>query len=147
MERIRQSYDGIKNMVTNVIAFVAGANDDPSNSSLSSGEIVECDSDCSQCCPENQSISLNDSSQNGAAGALRQSCSSLATKSHQDGSQRSKRRKQNSDEGGQSSSSDNKENEVIEINAGNGSKRQSFIGSKSLNEAAGVSKRGKEVSL
>jgi len=59
MDRIRQSYDGIKSMVTNVIAFVAGANDDPSNSSLSSGEIVECDSDCSQCCPE--SISMNDS--------------------------------------------------------------------------------------
>jgi len=53
MDRIRQSYDGIKSMVTNVIAFVAGANDDPSNSSLSSGEIVECDSDCSQCFPEN----------------------------------------------------------------------------------------------
>jgi hypothetical protein len=34
-------------MVNNVIAFVAGPNDDPSNSSLSSGEIVECDSDCS----------------------------------------------------------------------------------------------------
>jgi hypothetical protein len=67
MDRIRQSYDGIKSMVTNVIAFVAGANDDPSESSLSSGEIVECDSDCSQCCPENQSISMQSSSKQGDA--------------------------------------------------------------------------------
>ena len=67
MDRIRQSYDGIKSMVTNVIAFVAGANDDPSESSLSSGEIVECDSDCSQCCPENQSISIHSSSKQGDA--------------------------------------------------------------------------------
>ncbi len=45
MNKIRQSYDGIKNMVTNVIAFVAGNND--SDSSLSSAEVVECGSDCS----------------------------------------------------------------------------------------------------
>lgn len=64
MNRIRQSYDGIKNMVTNVIAFVAGANDEPSDSSASSGEIIQCDSDCSQCCSQDDSgsISMNDSS-------------------------------------------------------------------------------------
>jgi hypothetical protein len=54
MNRIRQSFDGLKSMVTNVISFVAGQNElDPSNnndSSISSGEIVECDSDCSECC-------------------------------------------------------------------------------------------------
>ncbi len=44
MNRIRQSFDGLKSMMSNVIAFVAGANDEDS---LSSGEIVECDSDCS----------------------------------------------------------------------------------------------------
>jgi hypothetical protein len=49
-------------MVSNVIAFVAGNNDE-SDSSLSSGEIVECDSDCSQCASDNQSISMNSSSQ------------------------------------------------------------------------------------
>ena len=47
MNRIRQSFDGIKNIVSNVINFVAGGNDE---SSVSSGEIVECDSDCSECC-------------------------------------------------------------------------------------------------
>jgi hypothetical protein len=46
-------------MMSNVIAFVAGANDDDS---LSSGEVVECDSDCSQCCSENRSISMAGSS-------------------------------------------------------------------------------------
>jgi hypothetical protein len=45
--------------MSNVIAFVAGANDDES---LSSGEVVECDSDCSQCCSENRSISMAGSS-------------------------------------------------------------------------------------
>lgn len=62
MNRIRQSFDGIKSMVTNVIQFVAGNNDEPSDSSLSSGEIIECDSDCSECASENQSISMNSSS-------------------------------------------------------------------------------------
>ena len=62
MNKLRQSYDGIKCMVTNVIAFVAGNNDDPSDSSLSSGEIVECDSDCSQCGSDSKSISMNGSS-------------------------------------------------------------------------------------
>ncbi len=96
MDRIRQSYDGIKSMVTNVIAFVAGANDDPSNSSLSSGEIVECDSDCSQCCPENQSISMNDSSSR-QAGQLEMMHSCRSSK-EESISQKSKRRRQNSDE-------------------------------------------------
>jgi hypothetical protein len=138
MDRIRQSYDGLKSMVTNVIAFVAGANDDPSNSSLSSGEIVECDSDCSQCCPENQSISMNDSSRQEAGQLEMHSCRSSKEESI---SQRSKRRKQNSDED-EKSNGDNKENEMIDI--ANGSKRKSFQASKSLN---GGSKRGKNVSL
>lgn len=64
MNRIRQSFDGIKNMVTNVIAFVAGDGDD---SSLSSGEIVECDSDCSQCCSDNDSISMNSSNRHSSS--------------------------------------------------------------------------------
>jgi ssRNA-specific RNase YbeY (16S rRNA maturation enzyme) len=62
MNRIRQSFDGIKSMVTNVISFVAGQNeqDQSNDSSLSSGEIVECDSDCSECCshPQSKSSSL-----------------------------------------------------------------------------------------
>ena len=59
MNRIRQSFDGLKSMMNNVIAFVAGGHDDDS---LSSAEVVECDSDCSQCCSENQSISMAESS-------------------------------------------------------------------------------------
>ena len=47
MKKIRQSYDGIKSIVSNAIAFIAGNNDDDS---LSSAEVIECDSDCSQCC-------------------------------------------------------------------------------------------------
>ena len=86
MDRIRQSYDGIKSMVSNVIAFVAGANDDPSNSSLSSGEIVECDSDCSQCCPENHSISMESSSKN-----------AISNRESKGSQNSSKRRKQNSE--------------------------------------------------
>ena len=47
MNKIRQSYDGIKSMVSNAIAFIAGNNDEDS---VSSAEVIECDSDCSQCC-------------------------------------------------------------------------------------------------
>lgn len=65
MNKIRQSYDGIKSMVTNVIAFVAGNND--SDSSLSSAEVVECGSDCSQCCSENGSISMNEGQQSSSS--------------------------------------------------------------------------------
>jgi hypothetical protein len=49
-------------MVSNVIAFVAGNNDEASDSSLSSAEIIECDSDCSECRSDNDSISMNPSS-------------------------------------------------------------------------------------
>ena len=112
-------------MVSNVIAFVAGPNDDPS--SVSSGEIVECDSDCSQCCPENRSISMNESRGEDAVPICSKGSSSSKA-SQQSGM---KRRKQNSDEG---ESVENKENEMIDIQ--NRSKRTS----KAVED---VSKRGK----
>lgn len=106
-------------MVNNVIAFVAGPNDDPSNSSLSSGEIVECDSDCSQCCPENRSISMNERSSEEGANAI---CSKSGSKSSQQSGV--KRRKQNSDSmEEQEESAENKENEIIDLQ--NRSKRTS----------------------
>ena len=111
-------------MVNNVIAFVAGPNDDPSNSSLSSGEIVECDSDCSQCCPENRSISMNErSSESREEGGI-----ALCSKGSSKGSQQSgvKRRKQNSDSMEQKEeSAENKENEMIDLQ--NRSKRTSKV--------------------
>ena len=68
MNKLRQSYDGLKNIVTNVIAFVAGNNDENSESSLSSGEVVECNSDCSQCQSDSEgSISMNSSSRHEGA--------------------------------------------------------------------------------
>jgi hypothetical protein len=109
-------------MVNNVIAFVAGPNDDPSNSSLSSGEIVECDSDCSQCCPENRSISMNErSSESHEEGA-----NAICSKGSSKGSQQSglKRRKQNSDSMEEKEeSAENKENEMVDLQ--NRSKRTS----------------------
>ena len=108
-------------MVNNVIAFVAGPNDDPSNSSLSSGEIVECDSDCSQCCPENRTISMNDrsSESRGEAHAI---CSKRSSKSSQQSGV--KRRKQNSDSM-EEESAENKENEMVDLE--NRSKRTSKV--------------------
>jgi len=107
MNRIRQSFDGLKNMVTNVIAYVAGANDDP-NSSLSSGEIVECDSDCSQCCSENRSISMAaaSSSKRSAVEALVEDLQQQSS-----GQKSSKRRRQNAEE-----TKEDKENEPLSIN-------------------------------
>lgn len=119
-------------MVNNVIAFVAGPNDDPSNSSLSSGEIVECDSDCSQCCPENRSISMNErSSESHEEGA-----NAICSKGSSKGSQQSglKRRKQNSGSMEEKEeSAENKENEMVDLQ--NRSKRTS--------KAVEGSKRGK----
>ena len=105
MNRIRQSFDGLKNIVTNVIAYVAGANDDP-NSSLSSGEIVECDSDCSQCCSENRSISMAE-----ASSSKRSAVQALVEDLQSSGQKSSKRRKHNAEE-----SKEDKENEAISIN-------------------------------
>jgi hypothetical protein len=109
MNRIRQSFDGLKSMMSNVIAFVAGANDE--DSSQSSGEIIECDSDCSQCCSENQSISLAESSS-------KRSCSSkinqLAADVNSESQRSSKRRKQNSEGSSKEEEQiENKENSMI----------------------------------
>jgi len=67
MEQIRKSCEFAINKVSNCIGAIAavaavGLHFDASDSSPSSGEVIECDSDCSQCCSENQSISMNSSS-------------------------------------------------------------------------------------
>lgn len=103
MNSLRKSYDGIKNMVTNVIAFVAGTHD--IDSSLSSGEVVECDSDCSIC--ENQSISMNSSNRKESVDQLINELQAPAEMQSA-----SKRRKQNSSN---SSGGEINEGEEIEL--------------------------------
>ena len=112
MNRIRQSFDGLKSIVNNVITFVAGQNEpDPSNaSSVSSGEIVECDSDCSECCSHpgsKSSSSLRQSSisHKGASEAIEDLARSLQKCSSS--SQSSKRRRVNNED----KENTNKENE------------------------------------
>lgn len=142
MNKLRQSYDGIKCMVTNVIAFVAGNNDEPSDSSLSSGEIVECDSDCSQCGSDSKSISMNGSSSHNHSKHLKQGNEEAVEDLVQSLQQSSvKRRKRNSSSSGggieeeQRSGSKKKDdsNEVIVLKTSN-------LGSSSK---LGGSKRGK----
>ena len=101
-------------MMSNVIAFVAGANDDDS---LSSGEVVECDSDCSQCCSENRSISMAGSSSSKKSMSSKMKELVEEVNSQHGGSQRSsKRRKVNSDGQKEEERIEDKENSMIVIN-------------------------------
>lgn len=77
-------------MVSNVIAFVAGNNDEESDNSLSSAEVVECDSDCSECRSDNESISMNPSSRDPSSNS-----SMGERKSHQSEGSKQHRRSKN----------------------------------------------------
>ena len=57
MEQLKCSIGGLKNAVQNVIGFMVGNNDE-SGYSFNSVEVIDCESDCSNCNSDNRSISL-----------------------------------------------------------------------------------------
>lgn len=58
MDKFKQSLGGLKNAVTNVIDFMVGNNDELYDDSLSSAEVIDCESDCSNCNSDIRPISL-----------------------------------------------------------------------------------------